>query len=340
MGRVPNLIKGSINNNKKKRKPVSSGNAENFPNRTIGDSSIKKHRLPLLNRHFQAGLPQREEQGSVGGVQLSDCQWRASKQLALLSPVCRTVGTAMAAAGLFISMSSRSRGNRPASFKWHQRADYQPDKEEHLLCQLWGAGSEGGYKWTLAAFHHSTLFSAAMAFDGTWKADRNENYDKFLEKLGERLVLFDSRHFWAEIDGCLPSLGKASTSWSASWPSTTTWRSPSSRAVTSSTSRSPAPSAPRSSTSRSAWSSTTAWRTALKSPWVPSSHNPQTRVHLDVCGRSVVHGCVFHQGTWEMEGETMKGLFNRKDNNKLLTTTRSIVGGELVQVSAFLRAQD
>lgn len=34
-----------------------------------------------------------------------------------------------------------------------------------------------------------------------------------------------------------------------------------------------------------------------------------------------------------MEGDMMKGKFTRKDNNKLLTTTRSLVGGELVQVS-------
>uniref|UniRef100_A0A3Q2T496 Fatty acid binding protein 2 n=1 Tax=Fundulus heteroclitus TaxID=8078 RepID=A0A3Q2T496_FUNHE len=39
-------------------------------------------------------------------------------------------------------------------------------------------------------------------------------------------------------------------------------------------------------------------------------------------------------GTWVMEGETLKGTFNRKDNNKVLTTTRALVGGELVQVSA------
>ncbi|XP_006881122.1 PREDICTED: fatty acid-binding protein, intestinal [Elephantulus edwardii] len=27
-----------------------------------------------------------------------------------------------------------------------------------------------------------------MAFDGTWKVDRNENYDKFMEKLGINVV--------------------------------------------------------------------------------------------------------------------------------------------------------
>lgn len=42
---------------------------------------------------------------------------------------------------------------------------------------------------------------------------------------------------------------------------------------------------------------------------------------------------IFNQGAWEMEGDMMKGKFTRKDNNKLLTTTRTLVGGELVQVS-------
>lgn len=28
-----------------------------------------------------------------------------------------------------------------------------------------------------------------MAFDGTWKIDRNENYDKFMEKMGKGLFL-------------------------------------------------------------------------------------------------------------------------------------------------------
>ncbi|XP_070849094.1 fatty acid-binding protein, intestinal-like [Chaetodon trifascialis] len=36
-------------------------------------------------------------------------------------------------------------------------------------------------------------------------------------------------------------------------------------------------------------------------------------------------------GSWELEGEMLKGKFTRKDNNKVLTTTRVLVGGELVQ---------
>lgn len=56
--------------------------------------------------------------------------------------------------------------------------------------------TEGGYKWMSATFRHPTLSlstsSGAMAFNGTWKADRSENYDKFLERIGEPLVLFGS----------------------------------------------------------------------------------------------------------------------------------------------------
>ncbi|XP_053711100.1 fatty acid-binding protein, intestinal [Synchiropus splendidus] len=36
-------------------------------------------------------------------------------------------------------------------------------------------------------------------------------------------------------------------------------------------------------------------------------------------------------GAWNMEGDTLKGVFTRKDNNKQLTTTRIIQGDELVQ---------
>lgn len=28
---------------------------------------------------------------------------------------------------------------------------------------------------------------AAMAFNGTWKVDRSDNYDKFMEQMGERV---------------------------------------------------------------------------------------------------------------------------------------------------------
>lgn len=52
-----------------------------------------------------------------------------------------------------------------------------------------------------------------------------------------------------------------------------------------------------------------------------------------MCSVYIPYVCVVPQGTWVMEGETLKGTFTRKDNGKLLTTTRSLVGGELVQVT-------
>lgn len=52
------------------------------------------------------------------------------------------------------------------------------------------------------------------------------------------------------------------------------------------------------------------------------------------CEQRTLHWqvCVYNQGTWELDGEMLKGKFTRKDNNKVLTTTRTMVGGELVQV--------
>jgi len=38
-----------------------------------------------------------------------------------------------------------------------------------------------------------------MAFNGTWKVDRNENYEKFLEEMGEWTDKFDKaspEHCW------------------------------------------------------------------------------------------------------------------------------------------------
>ncbi|XP_028457345.1 fatty acid-binding protein, intestinal isoform X2 [Perca flavescens] len=36
-------------------------------------------------------------------------------------------------------------------------------------------------------------------------------------------------------------------------------------------------------------------------------------------------------GSWNMEGDMLKGIFNRKDNGKQLTTTRIVQGDELIQ---------
>uniref|UniRef100_A0A4W3GS70 Fatty acid binding protein 2, intestinal n=1 Tax=Callorhinchus milii TaxID=7868 RepID=A0A4W3GS70_CALMI len=36
-------------------------------------------------------------------------------------------------------------------------------------------------------------------------------------------------------------------------------------------------------------------------------------------------------GSWETDGDKLVGKFSRKDNGKVLTTVRDIVGGEMVQ---------
>ncbi|XP_043917586.1 fatty acid-binding protein, intestinal isoform X2 [Protopterus annectens] len=38
-------------------------------------------------------------------------------------------------------------------------------------------------------------------------------------------------------------------------------------------------------------------------------------------------------GTWNQEGDTLIGKFTRKDNGKVLETTRKIINGQLVQPS-------
>lgn len=39
------------------------------------------------------------------------------------------------------------------------------------------------------------------------------------------------------------------------------------------------------------------------------------------------------QGSWNLEGNKLVGTFTRKDNGKVLTAYREIVGSELIQVS-------
>ncbi|XP_030047644.1 fatty acid-binding protein, intestinal-like isoform X3 [Microcaecilia unicolor] len=40
-------------------------------------------------------------------------------------------------------------------------------------------------------------------------------------------------------------------------------------------------------------------------------------------------------GAWKLNGDIMEGEFTRKDNKKVLKTTREIVGGELVQTNLY-----
>uniref|UniRef100_A0A3Q2QHQ4 Fatty acid binding protein 2 n=1 Tax=Fundulus heteroclitus TaxID=8078 RepID=A0A3Q2QHQ4_FUNHE len=118
-----------------------------------------------------------------------------------------------------------------------------------------------------------------MAFNGTWKVDRNENYDKFMEQLGVNVVKrklgeHDNLKITIEQNGDKFHIKESST-----------------------------------------------FRTK------------EIDFTLGVQFDYTMADGTDLTGTWVMEGETLKGTFNRKDNNKVLTTTRALVGGELVQVT-------
>ncbi|XP_012687184.2 fatty acid-binding protein, intestinal-like [Clupea harengus] len=116
-----------------------------------------------------------------------------------------------------------------------------------------------------------------MTFNGTWKVDRSDNFDKFMEKMGinmvkRKLAAHDNLKIIIEQTGDKFSIKESS-----------------------------------------------AFRT-LEIDFtlgVKFEYSPTDGTEL--------------AGSWAMEGDTMKGTFNRKDNNNVLTTTRVIVGDELVQ---------
>ncbi|XP_008433909.1 fatty acid-binding protein, intestinal-like [Poecilia reticulata] len=116
-----------------------------------------------------------------------------------------------------------------------------------------------------------------MAFNGTWKVDRNENYDKFMEQLGVNVV----KRKLGEHDNLKLVIEQTGDKFHIKESST--------------------------------------FRT--------KEIDFTLGVQFDY---SMADGTDL-TGTWVLEGDTLKGTFNRKDNNKVLTTTRSLVGGELVQ---------
>ncbi|XP_034712873.1 fatty acid-binding protein, intestinal-like [Etheostoma cragini] len=116
-----------------------------------------------------------------------------------------------------------------------------------------------------------------MAFNGTWKVDRSDNYVKFMEQLGVNVV----KRKLAEHDNLKVTIEQTGDSFHIK----------------------------ESSTFR-----TKEFDFTLGVPFDYSLAD----------GTDV-------SGTWEMEGDTLKGKFTRKDNGKVLTTTRALVGGELVQ---------
>lgn len=120
-----------------------------------------------------------------------------------------------------------------------------------------------------------------MAFNGTWKVDHSENYDKFMEQMGvnvmkRKLAEHDNLKIIIEQNGDNFHLKESSTFRTKDIDFTL---------------------------------------------GVPFDYTLADGTEVS--------------GTWELEGEMLNGKFTRKDNNKVLTTTRSIVGGELVQTYSY-----
>ncbi|XP_061767844.1 fatty acid-binding protein, intestinal-like [Nerophis ophidion] len=116
-----------------------------------------------------------------------------------------------------------------------------------------------------------------MAFNGTWKVDRSENYDKFMEQMGinvmkRKLAEHDNLKIIIEQNGDNFHIKESST-----------------------------------------------FRTKDIDFTLGTAFDYSLADGTDV------------SGTWQIEGDVLKGKFTRKDNNKVLTTTRSLVSGELVQ---------
>ncbi|TRY83008.1 hypothetical protein DNTS_006402 [Danionella cerebrum] len=120
-----------------------------------------------------------------------------------------------------------------------------------------------------------------MAFNGTWKVDRNENYEKFMEEMGVNMV----KRKLASHDNLKITLEQTGDKFQVKESST--------------------------------------FRTL--------EINFTLGVTFDY---SLADGTEL-TGAWVMEGDTLKGTFTRKDNGKVLTTTRNIVGDELVQVYSY-----
>lgn len=116
-----------------------------------------------------------------------------------------------------------------------------------------------------------------MTFNGTWKVDRSENYDKFMEQMGINLV----KRKLAEHDNLKITIEQNGDKFHVKESSN------------------------------------------FRTKEVDFTLGVQFEYDL-ADGTEVA-------GAWEMEGDQMKGKFNRKDNGKALTTIRTLVGGELVQ---------
>ncbi|XP_035035332.2 fatty acid-binding protein, intestinal [Hippoglossus stenolepis] len=116
-----------------------------------------------------------------------------------------------------------------------------------------------------------------MTFDGSWKIERNDNYDKFMEQMGVNLV----KRKLAAHDNLKILIQQTGDKFN-----------------------------------------------------VKESSNFRT-LEIDFTlgvtfEYSLADGTEL-TGSWTMEGNTLKGIFLRKDNGKQLTTTRIVQGDELIQ---------
>ncbi|XP_014805432.1 PREDICTED: fatty acid-binding protein, intestinal [Calidris pugnax] len=120
-----------------------------------------------------------------------------------------------------------------------------------------------------------------MAFNGTWKIDRNENYEKFMETMGvnimkRKLGAHDNLKITIQQDGNKFTVKESSN-----------------------------------------------FRTL----------DIEFTLGVDF-EYSLADGTELN-GSWNMEGNKLVGKFTRKDNGKLLTAYREIVGDELVQTYVY-----
>ncbi|XP_009871601.1 PREDICTED: fatty acid-binding protein, intestinal [Apaloderma vittatum] len=116
-----------------------------------------------------------------------------------------------------------------------------------------------------------------MAFNGTWKVERNENYEKFMEAMGVNMVkrklgAHDNLKITIQQDGNKFTVKESS-----------------------------------------------------------NFRNIDIEFTLGVSFEYSLADGTELTGSWNMEGNKLVGKFTRKDNGKVLTTYREIVGEELVQ---------
>ncbi|KAI4832362.1 hypothetical protein KUCAC02_015331 [Chaenocephalus aceratus] len=116
-----------------------------------------------------------------------------------------------------------------------------------------------------------------MTFNGNWKIDRNEDYEKFMEKMGINMV----KRKLAAHDNLKVTLEQTGDKFHVK--------------------------------------ETSAFRTL------------EIDFTLGVTFEYSLADGTELSGSWTMEGDMLKGVFNRKDNGKLLTTTRIVQGDELIQ---------